>query len=119
MKMSSKLKTIAVSITFSGMLAVASMALAQQSQTPSEDGQTKPGMMPGGMSGGMMSGDMQQMMANCQKMMQGDKKSGWSGDAPSSDNMPMSGDMQKMMSDCQKMMNSPGSGSSSGPTDKK
>lgn len=52
--MASKLKTIAVSITFSGMLAVASMALAQQSQTPSEDGQTKPGMMPGGMSGGIV-----------------------------------------------------------------
>jgi hypothetical protein len=109
MKMSGKLKTIAASVAFGGMLAVASMAFAQEGQTPSRDGQSNSEMMPGGMSGGMMSGDMHQMMANCQKMMQGAKMSGSSGEAPSSGSpgsMPMSGDRQKMMGNCQNMMNS-------------
>jgi hypothetical protein len=119
--MSDKLKGLAGSIAFGGFLAVASMALAQETQAP-RGSQMDRGMMENrGMSGGMMSGDMQQMMANCRKMMQNDNASDSSKNPSSSGsagNMSMSGDMQKIMGDCQKMMNSP-EGSSSGSKDQK
>jgi hypothetical protein len=122
MKMSRNLNTTAASLVFGGILAVASVGLAQPSQTPAQDSPGERGVMRGGgMSDGMMSGNMQQMMESCEKMIKHSQMSDSSENAPSSGSSggnPISGDIQRMMDDCRKMMNSPQGGTSSAPPDK-